>query len=236
MKEIIEKARELALEEIEKNGVPHLELWEFSNQKGQELANKLKADKNIVMIGTVLMDIRLGRAKKENQLQKHTSMGAEATKEFLNNFNLDEETKNKIINCVEAHHGTKEYICKEAEICANADCYRFIHPKGVFNYLMNKGKAAKEFNKALEEIKYKLEEKHNILSLDICKKELEPYYKMFKELIKKAREWLLVNGLWALGSYFRSSFPEGSVGVHVRHRAFHLVKNRTITYKTLLFY
>jgi hypothetical protein len=37
-------------------------------------------------------------------------------------------------------------------------------------------------------VEQKMEEKWDILSLDICKKELEPYYKQFKALIDTARD------------------------------------------------
>ncbi len=86
----------------------------------------------------------------------------DATKIFLEKYPLTKEEQKKIINCVEAHHKGVKFNCVEAEICANADCYRFLHPK--------------------------MNEKHKILSLDICKKELEPYYQEFKKLFEKASE------------------------------------------------
>jgi hypothetical protein len=88
---------------------------------------------------------------------------------------------------VEAHHGTIPYTCIEAEICANADCYRFISPKGVFGYFTTLGKRPLDFLACLDEAEKKLDEKYAILSLDICKSELEPYYQTFKEYIKLSR-------------------------------------------------
>ena len=189
MKEIIEKAREWALEETRINGTPIPEHFELSNQKGQELAEKFNVDKDLVMLGTLLMDIKLGECLKEGKLPEHIDRSAEATEEFLKQFGLDEETKKKIINCVAGHHGTTEWTCKEAEICANADCYRFLHPRGVFSFIKLLSKERLEnINDIIDQAEKKLEEKHNVLSLDICKEELEPYYKMFKELFKKAKE------------------------------------------------
>ena len=186
MKEMIEKARKWALEEIKTNGTPTIVHFHLANSKGQELAEKLGADKDIVMLGTILMDVKLGECFKEGKLEQHVDRSAEATKKFLEKFDIDKATKNKIINCVEAHHGGK-FICKEAEICANADCYRFLHPRGVFAYFELTGKRFNDISESLELAEKKLEEKHNILSLDICKKELEPYYKIFKELFEKAK-------------------------------------------------
>jgi hypothetical protein len=185
LKEIISKAKELAIKEIEKYNTPPKLFLEFSNQKGQEIAEKLGADKDIVMLGTILMDVKLGQAFKEGKLKEHVKMSSDFSNEFLNQFEIDQETKNKIINCVEAHHATIPFTCKEAEICANADCYRFLHPKGFFKYIAILGTRNNDINEIIKGAEYKLEEKHNILSLDVCKEELEESYQMIKKLIKQ---------------------------------------------------
>ncbi len=186
--DIIQEARKYALVEIEKYGLPNLLHFEISEKKALELAEKLKADKKIVQIGVYLMDLKLGQAKKENKLSEHVKMSVEASKEFLKKFDLDKDAEEKIINCVEAHHAQIPFKCVEAEICANADCYRFIHPKGFFVFLTILGKRYSDFSDSLEMAEKKLDEKHNILSLDICKKELGDYYKIFKQFIKEARK------------------------------------------------
>lgn len=183
MKQIIEKAKELALDEIKKYNVP-LFLFDSSNENGQRIAIKLNADKDIVMIGTILMDIKLGEAAKNNKLKEHVQIGVEFTKKFLEQFKLPEDVKLKIINCVEAHHGTKAYICKEAEICANADCYKFLLPKNVIGYIADKVNKNMQLDEAIEFAKNKMEEKHKILSLAICKKELEGNYKNLKKVLE----------------------------------------------------
>ena len=188
MKEIIEKAKKLALKEIEKNGLPIIEHFEITNQKGQELAEKSQGNKDIVLLGTMLMDLKLGECFKEGKLSEHVQKSSSEAKRFLKQFNIDEETKNKIINCIEAHHKEIPFSCKEAEICANADCYRFLHPRGIFAYFTILGDRFDEFSKVLDQVEYKMDEKERILTLDVCKKELEPYYKIFKDLIKEARK------------------------------------------------
>lgn len=185
MKEIIEKAKELV--EKEKPGAVR-PLLDIADWAGQVLAEKLNADKDIVMLGTLFTDIKRKQAVEENRLQDHTKMAIELAKEFLSQFNLDEETKNKIYNCIEAHHGDISYDCIEAEIVANADCYKFLHPKGMLQFIGILSKRHDDFKEVLKDAEAKLEEKHNVLSLDICKKELEPYYHKFKDLFEKAKE------------------------------------------------
>ena len=129
------------------------------------------------------MDLKLGQSFKDDKVSQHVQMSVEATREFLNRFDIDEISKQKILNCVEAHHGNTPFKCIEAEICANADCYRFIHPKGFFVFLTILGKRSPNFSDCLTNAEKKMDEKHSILSLDICKQELEEYYRVLKKFI-----------------------------------------------------
>lgn len=134
------------------------------------------------------MDIKLGQALKEGRIQDHVKMSVDATREFLEQFDLGKKEKDKILNCVEAHHGTVPYTCLEAEICANADCYRFLHPKGFLVFMHMLGKREGSFEKALRYAEEKLEEKYKIISLDICKKETDEYYRLLKKLINLVKK------------------------------------------------
>ncbi len=172
---------------MEQFGHPNRVLFDISEKKAIELGEKLNADKIIVQVGICLMDIKLGQAIVENRLAQHVQMGVEAAKVFLDKFKIDEISKEKIINCIEAHHNDVPYTCIEAEICANADCYRFISPKGVFISLISASKRYDKFEDCLNWVEMKMDEKYNILSLDICKQELEGYYQTLKKYIADAR-------------------------------------------------
>lgn len=184
MKESIKKAHDLALKEIKLFGLPSKENLEISNDKGQELAKILGADKEIVALGTRLMDIKLGEAAKLNKIQDHVNMGVLRTEEFLKTLNLSEEKKKNLVCCVKEHHGSKKFYSLESEICANADCYRFLDTKHwllFLSSLINKGMS---FEDALDFATKKLEEKWSILSLKECIQELTPHYKAIKQIIK----------------------------------------------------
>jgi len=186
MNELIKKIRQYAISEHKPAIMP---LFEIAERKALELADKENADKDLTNIGVCLMDLKLWQAQKEGRLVDHVKMSVDASIELLKEFNLEEnDFFKKIINCVEAHHGDIPFICKEAEICANADCYKFVHPKGFFNYLIILGKRYDNFQDCLIQAEKKLDEKYKILSLDICKKELEENYQLLKKLIAKARE------------------------------------------------
>lgn len=185
--DIIQEAKNLAIGEFKKFGIS-LVLFEIAEQKVLELTKELNVDETIALVGYYLMDLKLGEAVSKGKREEHVEMSIEAGKKFLEKFDLDKKTKDKIINCIKAHHGEVSFICKEAEICANADAYKFLHPKGFFDFLMYFGKRNMEFKEALDFAESKVEEKYKILSLDICKKELEEYYHILKKLLKSARE------------------------------------------------
>ena len=188
MKQLVKEAEKLALYEIRKYGMPSLDNLELSNRKGKELAERLGANSDIVGIGTNLMDIKLGQAFSEGKISEHVAMSSAAAKEFLSGFGLGKDITEKIINCVEGHHDTKKWVCKEAEICANADCYRFLQVRSWLAYVTDLGKRNMGLQEILNQAEKKANEKWNILSLDICKKELEPQYRLIKDIIKKAGE------------------------------------------------
>lgn len=185
MEKIIEEARNLALSKT----TPPKIFLEISEKKALELCKKFKeADKKVVHIGVFMMDIMLSEALSQDKVSEHVNMSIEATQEFLEKHDISAEKKAKIINCVAAHHKNIEFSCIEAEICANADCYRFIHPKGFFYYLTLLNERTKEFSKILDQAEYKLDEKYAILSLQDCKNELEDYYIHLKAYINDSRE------------------------------------------------
>lgn len=187
MNNIIEAAKNFALEEIQEYGTPYITHLEISRNKALELAKLYSADPFIVEVGAYLMDVKLGQALKEGRIEDHVRMSADATKKFLSQFDIDEARKNKIINCVEAHHQDVPFICREAEICSNADCYRMAHPKGFFGYLMLLGSRNPNFQENLRQAEMKLEEKHGLLTLPECRQELEAHYVTLKALITEAK-------------------------------------------------
>ncbi len=184
----VQDARAYALSEISKYGLPNALHFEISEKKALELAEKLKADTTIVHIGVCFMDLKLGQAFAEKKVDKHIEMGVTAAKEFLKKYKLDKVAQEKIINCIEAHHGTIPFTCKEAEICANADCYRILTPRGFFIYLSILMKRGLDIDECLLQAEEKIEEKRGVLSMDECKRELIRHYEEWKRFIQEAKK------------------------------------------------
>lgn len=157
-------------------------LLEFSLDKGLELASYYNANPDIVYIGICFMDIKLKEALSLNKQPEHIKMAVEFAKEFMKDYDISNDYKDDIINCIEAHHKTVPFKCLEAEICANADCYIFIHPIGVFNYMGLLNRRGKSLSEQVVQLQSKMKEKHNIISLDKAKEDLEDNYQMFMKL------------------------------------------------------
>jgi len=183
---MVEESRKICKEMSEKYAkVPHFDHTEFIVKKGQEIAKKLGADEKIVIVSCYLIDTGLSKAAQENRIKDHTKMGAEIAKEFLKRFNLSKEDRDKIINCIEAHHGEVKHTCIESEIVKNADNFRFLDPEGLLISLYRASDSGRSLKDWVERIREKVEEKHKLVTLDICKEEAEENYKIIKEFLNR---------------------------------------------------
>ena len=188
IEELVEKAESFNKEEIKKYKSDLEFLYNISYDAGIKLAKKYKADENIVRIALAMMDSKLPEAQHLGTQKEHISMSSSATKKLLEEATLlNDKEKENIIKCVEEHHGIEKFYSIESEVVANADCYKFIHPKGVFYYSSMLGRRLHNFSKELEHLDFKLNEKHDTLSLPLAKEELEPYYQFFQKAINEAR-------------------------------------------------
>ena len=190
LEEIVINADSYAQTEIKKYNLPAPLHYNLSYKKAIEIAHNNNANIELVKIGVALMDLKLGEAFKKGMLAKHVSMSRDASIEFLSD-KIGQDDLDIIINCLEAHHGTVPYKYVEAEICANADCYRFIHPSGVFFYLSNLGKRSLLPSELFIQAKSKLDEKWAIVSLDSVRMELQDYYIKFSQFFDDALSMII---------------------------------------------
>ena len=85
------------------------------------------------------------------------------------------------------HHSDK-FSCIESEICANADCYKYLAPKKILRMFYNWKNRGYNFDEIFLLAEEKMDEKWKSLTLDICKKELENNYRIMKEFLELARK------------------------------------------------
>jgi hypothetical protein len=178
-KKLISSVKGFAYQEIDKYGAPSKFQVDFTNDKGQLLAEKLNADRNIVLLGTLLMDCKLGQAYKEGRLKDHIELSGQKANELLfGDRQITDKEKAVILGCIKQHHGADKFLSLEAEICCNADCYKFASVKGVVGSIKNmRDMPIDDLVKLFQD---KADEKWKALSLDICIQELKPEYNAIK--------------------------------------------------------
>ena len=189
IEELINKANNFNKEQIRKYN-PDMEfLHEIAWNAGIRLAREYGANENIVKIALAMMDSKLPEASSLGVAKEHILMASNVTKEMLEDVScFNEKEKENIIKCVEEHQGVKKFYSIESEIVANADCYKFVSPKGILYYSSMLGRRFHDFRKELEQLEFKLNEKHNTISLDLVKEELESYYQLFQKSIDEAKK------------------------------------------------
>ncbi|GEM_PF-448715 len=187
--DILKRVKKLALEEAKKYGIPpryHLLIGEV---KVRELSKKVKANEKLALLGYYLMDIKLGEAFKKGKVNKHIKLALE----FANNLlrgKLEEKEMDVVLNCIEAHHGDIPAKYPEAEVCKNADTYRFLHPFGLITAIYDLSKRGFSLKEILEILKRKIEEKEKIISMEFVKKELKGWSSIFKSILKNTESFL----------------------------------------------
>jgi len=186
MEEFLIEARKLAYDEIEKTGIPAKAQADFATETGKRLAKELRANVDIVEVGTLLMDCMVGQAIKENRQSEHVNMALKKTNELLNESSLSEKEKENICHCVTEHHGVEKFYSLESEIVCNADCYKFTSAKG-FSITLRYTRDM-SFPDLIKLLNNKVNEKWNAISLDMVKKELDSQHKVILEMLRDLSE------------------------------------------------
>lgn len=160
------------------------------------LADKLKANKDVVEMASYLHDIArsLNRDDVNNFVRKneHHILGAEQSKEFLKKLNYDDEFIEKVAHCVLAHRGRAEPNPEtlEAEIVACADAMAhfdtFLDLIPLF-IKTNNG----SFENAIIELEKKMDRNWNKkLTLPEAKEISRDKYRAIMLLIKSIKEYI----------------------------------------------
>jgi len=181
--QLIQAVEKAALSEIQTYNSPPLELYKISKAQAIQLAKRHKAELDICILGSILADYKLGEAISKGKISDHISMSQKAALKLLKKFKADDNIINKVSHCILAHHGTIPFKSIEAEVVANADCYRFLTIRGVFGFIENLASNKRyDLDNIIHYVKEKAVEKWNIITLPDVKTELEPNYKLIVRL------------------------------------------------------
>jgi len=188
-KNLLEISEKLLKKEVEKTDIPPIENHKICLAYGKELAKAYKANEDFILACLNFMDLKMGEAFLNNRMKDHVQMSLKATLLAIRPLDLDKKIIKEISDCISSHHGMKKYPSIEAEICANADCFKFLHPRGVFAFISSLGKRGMAFEDLLRYAKQKLEEKIAIISLPEVKEEAKSYYHLLSEIFEKAQNF-----------------------------------------------
>ena len=177
----------LALKEIELYGGPLIIHYNISLDACEKLAEYYKVDANICKAGIALADIKVGYCMKNNNWAQHVQLGYEYAKEILDGLDIDQKTRDLLLNCVLAHHREVPFESIESEIVANADCYRFLVPAGTITHMQFATKKGLNHNDTIDFVLAKIYEKIKIITLDVVREELTPYYNQITKLLLDAK-------------------------------------------------
>lgn len=185
-KKLLAVSEKILKKEIEKTGLPPIEFQEICFLYGERLAKTYKVDEDFIFACLNFMDVKVGEAFFKNRVKDHIQMSLEATLLALKPLNLDKKIIQKISDCILNHHGLKKYPSIEAEVCANADCFKFLHPRGFITFIASLGKRGRTLKEILKSAQEKIDEKIGIISLPEVKKEAEGNYRLLSNLLKKS--------------------------------------------------
>ena len=179
----------IAREQSEKFGQPAPYYYNIGVEKAEMLAKNTGADVWLCKIGAILMDIKLGDCMANKCVPEHIQKSAEFAEKILTELEVDEKTKQILLDCVKCHHGIKDktYPCIEAEVVANADCYRFLTFAGTYGNILFANSLGLDQNQNIDFCINKIEEKFSVLSLKKAKDDLTENYIKLKKFLNSCK-------------------------------------------------
>lgn len=188
LKELINYADKFNRDELKKYNYDLEPMYDIALREGKRLAKLYNANEDIVTISLALIDAKLPEAVRLGTPKEHTKMGILAAEEILDKVtDMPEDAKTNILKCIEEHHGKDKYFSIESEVVANADCYKFLSPKGIITYISILGRRLNDFEKEWDQLEMKMDEKFQHISLSIAKEELTDCYMTFKKYLNSCR-------------------------------------------------
>lgn len=173
MIDIVNLSKELMRKQTQKNKAPAWLLTELAIEKGKELSKKCDVDERLVLSSLYLAHTVFSPIWKGEIQKNHPKLSAEFVKKHLDEWNIDKNEQEIILNAIEAHHNKVPTKSKIAEVVKNAECFKFVTIKGSLIWLHELGLRQVPFEEAIDKVIQKMEQKRSLLTLDDCKKEAE---------------------------------------------------------------
>ena len=182
--DIINLSKELMRKQTQINKAPAWLLTELAIKKGKELSKKYNVDERLVLTSLYLAHTIFSPIWKGKIQKNHPKLSSDFVKKYLDEWNIDKNEQEIILNAIEAHHNKVPTKSKIAEVVKNAECFKFVTVEGSLIWLHELGMRQVSFKEAVGKVIQKLEQKKDLLTLDDCIQEAEENYDKILKLFK----------------------------------------------------
>ncbi|MDQ6985178.1 MAG: hypothetical protein Q9M91_01365 [Candidatus Dojkabacteria bacterium] len=165
MKQLIKKLRS----DLYAKPIPGVVLNDLMEVKLKKLAKKYKHDSEALWIGSYVADLFIVEARRDTgNHMNHLPIASEYAKnELFPNYNFTDHQQEIILEIIEKHHSSEEKKYIETKLFTNADCFKFLEPKGAFHLFgAVYGREGGDFKKAIDMVMFKAQEKYDLVDLD----------------------------------------------------------------------
>lgn len=158
--------------ELSRKPSPGVILNTLGEDKLKELASRYPThNHNALWIGAHLADMFITEALLTGDITQHVSMALEYAKKMIEEEGISESDAEIILELITTHHGGEQKHL-ESKLFKNADCFKFLLPRGVFHIFgtmygrSDETDPSKKFAEAMQYTMFKVEEKYALVDLD----------------------------------------------------------------------
>ncbi len=162
------KAKRLMQERLKTNKAPSELLIELAVKKWQELSRKYKANEDIVSISLYLAHTIFSPEWWSDIQKNHPELSANFVKPCFDNWKVNQEDQNTILNAIRAHHNDEPCESLEAEVMKNAECFKFVSLEWSLIWFHELWLRRIAYNQSKEKVIKKMQQKLELLTLDDC--------------------------------------------------------------------
>lgn len=182
--DIIKLSEELMRKQTQINKAPAWLLTELAIKKGKELSKKHDVSERLVLTSLYLAHTVFSPIWKWDIQKDHPKLSSEFAKKYLDEWNIDKDEQEIILNAIEAHHNGVPSKSKIAEVVKNAECFKFVTVEGSLIWLHELGVRQVPFEEAVDKVIQKMNQKKSLLTFDDCIQEAEKNCNKILELLK----------------------------------------------------
>lgn len=147
-------------------------LNELGETKLRELAARYPDHNHFALwVGAYLADLFITEAISTGDITRHVPMALDYTEQVIANEHISKADADIIREIIRTHHGGEQKHL-ESKLFKNADCFKFLLPRGVFHIFGTMSERSKatdpvaKFAEAMQYTMFKVDEKYSLVDLD----------------------------------------------------------------------